>query len=106
VYFGSVPTSGVDACPEALKSEVNTGNYVGTGGPGDIPGRYDTSQLLPGTQVSTYTATLTLFGGWQVTGIQVVVDGGWGPAGTQQALIDQLQVDGGTCLPDKEHDTP
>jgi hypothetical protein len=104
VYFGSVPTSGVDACPEAT-SEVNTGNYIGTAGPGDVPGRYDTSQLLAGTQISTYTATLALFGTWQVTGIQVVVDGG--SAGVpQQALIDRLQVDGHLCLPDRHQDSP
>ena len=94
----------MDACPEAA-SEVNTGNYIGPASPGDVPGRYDTSQRLAGTQVSTYSLTLALFGNWQVTGIQVVVDGGAAGA-SQQALIDRLQVDGGLCQPDRHQDSP
>lgn len=106
VYFGSVPTSGTQACPEADGSEVNTGNYIGsslTGG--DTPGRYDTSQLASGTQVSTYTATETSFGSYEVVGIQLVDDSGWSQSQSQyelQVVVDQVQVNGTTSYPDKD----
>jgi hypothetical protein len=99
VYFGSVPTSGSNACPEADGSETNSGNYIGSGGPGDVPGRYDTSQLAPGTQISNYTATNSAFGDWEVVGIQLVVDGGWAQGQSdfeQEAIVDQVQVNGTT----------
>jgi hypothetical protein len=67
----------------------DTGNLAETGGPGDIAGRWDTSQLVAGTQVSNYTATLLLFQlnpTWSVVGIQLVVDAGWAHLDGEQAV--------------------
>lgn len=107
VYFGSVPTSGTNACPEADGSEQKTGNYIGTGGPGDTPGRYDSSQA-GGTQASTYTATETQFGSWEVVGVQLVVDGGWSQTQSdheQQVVVDNVDVNGVVSYPDRAKDS-
>jgi len=61
----------------------NTGNLVGTAGPGDIPGAYDLSQFVAGSQVTTYTAVAAYFAlhsTYRIVGIQIVVDSGWNAA--------------------------
>jgi hypothetical protein len=72
----------VETAPGVCPPGNDTGDLAEVGGPGDIPGRYDTSQLVSGTQVSTYSATLALFAAnptWQITGIQLLVEGGYHP---------------------------
>lgn len=103
VYLGSMPASGTNACPEADGSETNTGNYIGSGGPGDVPARYDDSQA-GGPYAGTYTTTLAQFGDYEVVGIQLVVDGGWAQSQSQneqEAIFDQVDVNGTTSYPDK-----
>jgi hypothetical protein len=88
----------VELAPGVCPPGGDTGNLAQTGGPGDIPGRWDTSQLLAGTQVSTYTVTAALFAAnptWTVIGIQLVVDSGWFFADGEQAVTvnPDVQVD-------------
>jgi hypothetical protein len=120
VYFGSAPASGTNACPEAQGQEVNTGNYIGTGGPGDTPARYDSSQVPGGSYGQTYTSTNTTFGNWEIVDISLDVDAGWdngtpsftGPpanwscTGTciQEAVVDNVQVNGTTSYTDDNKD--
>jgi hypothetical protein len=104
VYFGSMPASGTNACPEADGSEVNTGNYIGTTGPGDTPARYDSSQLPLGSYGQTYSTTLTVFGTYEVVGISLNIDGGWAQSQSdfeQEGIFDQVQVNGTTSYPEK-----
>lgn len=74
-----------DSCPG------DSDDLAGTGGNGDIAGTYDTAQLVPGTQVSTYTATAALFAAnptWKITGIQLVIDSGYSfPDGEQTVTV-------------------
>jgi hypothetical protein len=91
VYFGSMPASGTNARPEADGSEVNTGNYIGTGGPADTPARYDSSQG-GGSYGQTYTTTLAQSGQYEVVGISLNVDGGWAQSQSdfeQEAIVDR-----------------
>jgi hypothetical protein len=102
VYFGSMPASGTNGCPEADGSEVNTGNYIGSGGPGDIPARYDSSQA-GGAYGGTYTTTLAQFGQYEVVGISLNVDSGWAQSQSdfeQEVVVDQVQVNGTTSYPE------
>jgi hypothetical protein len=78
----------------------DTGNLAQTGGPGDLLLRWDTSQLMPGTQITTYTATAALFlanPNWSVIGIQLVVDAGYAfPDGEQAVRVNpDVEVDFG-----------
>jgi hypothetical protein len=90
----------VEVAPGACPPGGDTGNLVGAGGPGDIPGRYDTSQLVPGTQISTYSATEALFAlnpTWSIIGIQLVADASWSALATggdgRQAVTVSPTVD-------------
>jgi hypothetical protein len=88
----------IEIAPTVCPPGGDTGNLAETGGFGDIPGRWDTSQLVAGTQVSTYTATAALFAAnptWQVIGIQLVVDAGWAHLDGEQAVTvnPDVQVD-------------
>lgn len=60
----------------------NTGNLIGN----ETPGVYDTSQIQPGTQVSTYSATKALLEslGLAIESIDLVVDAG--SAGNPQVV--------------------
>jgi hypothetical protein len=69
VYLGPSP-SFTGCTPNTL---VDSGNLIGN----NDACRYDTSQISPGTQCNTYAGTLALVGSQAVTGIQLVVDGGW-----------------------------
>ncbi|HEV8282449.1 MAG TPA: hypothetical protein VGQ02_11350, partial [Candidatus Limnocylindrales bacterium] len=86
----------VEVAPGVCPPGGDTGNLAETGGPGDIVGRWDTSQLVAGTQVSTYTATAALFAAhptWQVVGIQLVVDAGWAHLDGEQAVTVNPDVE-------------
>jgi hypothetical protein len=78
VYLGPAP-SFTGCSPNVW---IASGNLVGSG-----DGRFDTSQVQAGTQVSTYAQALALVGGFQVTGISLVVDSGWAFADKEQTVL-------------------
>lgn len=85
VHFG---VTGFGTCTPAWQF---TGNLAATGPPGDSVGRYDTSQIQPGTQVSTYTATRTLltyqFPDHEILAVSLVVDAGWAFPDSEQTIF-------------------
>jgi len=68
---------------------ANTGDLL----EGDL--LVDTSQI-GGSQTDTYSSAVTAFGAYTVTGIQLVVDGGWffSDDSEQTALFDNTDVNG------------
>lgn len=80
IYIGPYPN--FIGCPMGWQS---TGNLIGAT---DL--RYDTSQV-GGTFYDTYAHALDLLGTMPVTGIYLVVDGGWAVPG-QTILVDNLRV--------------
>lgn len=68
VYLG--PTPSFTGCSQNVW--IASGNLIGS-----TDGRFDTSQVQAGTQVSTYAQALALVGSYPVTGISLVVDSGW-----------------------------
>jgi hypothetical protein len=78
VYLG--PTPSFTGCSQNVW--ISSGNLVGS-----TDGRFDTSQVQSGTQVSTYAQALALVGGMQVTGISLVVDSGWAFADKEQTVM-------------------
>ena len=56
-----------------MNTWLSTGNLIGS----TTNGQYDTSQIQPGTQITTYAQALALVGSYPVTGISLVVDSGW-----------------------------
>ena len=78
VYLGPAP-SFTGCSPNVW---IASGNLVGT-----TDGRFDTSQVQAGTQVSTYAQALALVGSFQVTGISLVVDSGWAFADKEQTVM-------------------
>ena len=60
-------------------------------------GRYDTSQVMAGTQSNTYSGALALIGSQQVTSIDLVVDSGWffNPK-RETVLVRNVQINGQT----------
>jgi hypothetical protein len=78
VYLGPAP-SFTGCSPNVW---ITSGNLVGSG-----DGRFDTSQVQAGTQVSTYAQALALVGGFQVTAISLVVDSGWAFADKEQTVM-------------------
>jgi hypothetical protein len=92
VYIGPAPT--FTACPP--NSWLGTGNLIGN----NDPCRWDTSQIVPGTQCNTYAGTLALIGTQAVTGIQLVVDGGWFFADKEQTvLVCGIRINGHLFFP-------
>jgi hypothetical protein len=89
VYLG--PSPSFTGC--ALNTWQSSGNLIGN----NDTGRYDTSQVMAGTQSNTYSGALTLIGSQQVTSIDLVVDSGWffNPK-TQTVLVRNVQVNGQT----------
>ncbi len=77
VYLG--PTPSFTGCSQNVW--IASGNLIGS-----TDGRYDTSQVQAGTQVSTYAQALALVGSYQVTGISVVDDSGWAFADKEQTV--------------------
>jgi hypothetical protein len=89
VYFG--PSPSFTGC--TLNSWQSTGNLIGN----NDTGRYDTSQVQGGTQVSTYAAALALIGSQQVTKIDLVVDAGWFfKPQVQTVLVRDVQINNQT----------
>jgi hypothetical protein len=77
VYLG--PTPSFTGCSQNVW--VASGNLTGS-----TEGRFDTSQVQAGTQVSTYAQALALVGTYPVTGISLVVDSGWALADKEQTV--------------------
>lgn len=92
VYLGPSPTF-TGCMPNTL---VDSGNLIGN----NDACRYDTSQLVAGTQCNTYAGTLALIGSHTVTGIQLVVDGGWFFADKEQTvLVCDIRINNSTVFP-------
>jgi hypothetical protein len=88
VYLG--PTPSFTGC--SSNAWIASGNLVGS-----TDGRFDTSQVQAGTQVSTYAQALALVGTYQVTGISLVVDSGWAFADKEQTVLARnVKVNGST----------
>ena len=92
VYLGPSPTF-TGCIPNTL---VDSGNLIGN----NDPCRWDTSQIAPGTQCNTYAGALALLGSRTVTGIQLVVDGGWFFADKEQTvLVCDIRINNATLFP-------
>jgi hypothetical protein len=82
VYLGDYPN--YTNCQENVWLNsgdlLETGKYVETS---DVVGHYE---LLP------YSAAQSTFGSWEITGIQLVVDGGWKFEGGQNVLTDNVMI--------------
>ena len=88
VYLG--PTPSFAGCSQNVW--IASGNLIGS-----TDGRYDTSQVQAGTQVSTYAQALALVGSYQVTGISLVVDSGWAFADKEQTVnVRNVKVNAST----------
>ncbi|MCZ7588467.1 MAG: hypothetical protein M5U27_06320 [Gaiella sp.] len=88
VYLGPAPS--FTGCSQNVW--LASGNLIGS-----TDGRFDTSQVQAGTQVSTYAHALALVGPYQVTGISLVVDSGWAFADREQTVdIRRVIVNGST----------
>ena len=78
VYLG--PATSFTGC--AQNTWIVSGNLIGA-----TDGRFDTSQIQAGTQISTYAQALALVGGYPVTSISLVVDSGWAFTDTEQTVL-------------------
>ncbi|HEY6075673.1 MAG TPA: hypothetical protein VIV36_02470 [Gaiella sp.] len=88
VYLG--PSPSFTGC--STNVWIASGNLIGA-----TDGRYDTSQVQAGTQISTYAQALALVGSYQVTGISVVVDSGWAFDDKEQTVrVRNVRVNGST----------
>ena len=88
VYLG--PTPSFTGCSQNVW--IASGNLVGS-----TDGRFDTSQVQAGTQVSTYAQALALVGSLPVTKLSVVVDSGWAfPDKEQTVEIRNVTINGST----------
>ena len=88
VYLG--PTPSFTGCSQNVW--IASGNLIGS-----PDGRYDTSQVQAGTQVSTHAQALALVGSYQVTGISLVVDSGWAFTDKEQTVdVRSVKVNAST----------
>lgn len=88
VYLG--PTPSFTGCSQNVW--IASGNLIGS-----PDGRFDTSQVQAGTQVSTYAQALALVGSYQVTGISLIVDSGWALADKEQTVqVRNVKVNAST----------
>ena len=97
VYLGPSPT--FTGCAAGWQS---SGNLIGN----NDACRWDTSQLAPGTQCTTYAAAVAAFGELEITGIQLVVDSGWNAVasvgdGEQTVLVDNVRINADTITFDE-----
>lgn len=93
VYLG--PTPSFTGCSQNVW--IASGNLIGS-----TDGRFDTSQVQSGTQVSTYAQALALVGSYQVTGISLVVDSGWAFDDKEQTVrARNVRVNGSTFFEPK-----
>ena len=92
VYFG--PSPSFNTC--AANTWISTGNLVGT----SDQCRVDTSQLITGTQCTTWAAAVaSAIGSQPITAIQLVVDGGWSqPDKEQTVLVRNVRVNNQTFI--------
>lgn len=79
VYLGPAPS--FNTC--AANTWISTGNLVGT----SDQCRVDTSQLIAGTQCTTWAAAVAALGSQPITAISLVVDGGWSQADKEQTVL-------------------
>ena len=82
VYIG--PSPAFSGCPPDTPQD--TGNLIGN----EDACRYDTSQIVAGTQCNTYTGTLAVLStiaGSEVVGIQLVVDSGFAFPDNEQTVV-------------------
>ncbi len=79
VYLG--PSPSFNTC--AANTWIATGNLVGT----SDQCRVDTSQLISGTQCTTWAAAVSALGSQPITAISLVVDGGWSQADKEQTVL-------------------
>ncbi|HET9937950.1 MAG TPA: hypothetical protein VFQ28_04120 [Gaiella sp.] len=88
VYLG--PSPSFTGC--STNVWIASGNLIGA-----VDGRYDTSHVQAGTQVSTYAQANALVGSYQVTGISLVVDAGWAFEDKEQTVkVRNVRVNGST----------
>ncbi len=88
VYLGP-PPSFTGCSPNVW---IASGNLIGS-----TDARYDTSQVQPGTQVSTYAQALALVGAYQVTGISLVVDSSFAFTDKEQTVrIRNVRINAST----------
>ncbi|HEU0337639.1 MAG TPA: hypothetical protein VFR43_13850 [Gaiellaceae bacterium] len=88
VYLG--PSPSFTGC--AQNTWLSTGNLIGS-----TDARFDTSQVEPGTQQSTYAQALQRVGTLPVTSISLVVDSGWAFDDKEQTVrARNVQVNGET----------
>ena len=88
VYLG--PSPSFTGC--STNVWIASGNLIGA-----TDGRYDTSQVQAGTQISTYSQALALVGAYPVTGISLVVDSGWAFDDKEQTVkVRNVRVNGST----------
>ena len=88
VYLG--PSPSFTGC--STNVWIASGNLIGA-----TDGRYDTSQVQAGTQISTYAQALALVGSYPVTGISLVVDSGWAFDDKEQTVkVRNVRVNGST----------
>jgi hypothetical protein len=101
VYLGAA--GNVNSC--ALNQWISWPNLIGN----NDTGRYDTSQVQAGTQVSTYAAALALInslpaGEQVVTSVSFDVDAGYAFADKEQTvLLRKLTVNGLSFVPKKQN---
>lgn len=79
VYLGPAPS--FNTC--AANTWIATGNLVGTAD----QCRVDTSQLIAGTQCTTWAAAVAALGSQPITAISLVVDGGWSQTDKEQTVL-------------------
>jgi hypothetical protein len=92
VYLGPSPTF-TTCTPNTL---VDSGNLITN----NDQCRWDTSQLIAGTQCTTHTAAVAALGSRTVTGIRLVVDSGWFFADKEQTvLVCDIRINGSTVFP-------
>ena len=78
VYLGPAPS--FTGC--SANTWIASGNLIGAS-----DGRFDTSQIQAGTQISTYAQALALVGTYPVTSISLVVDSGWAFTDKEQTVL-------------------
>ena len=78
VYLGPAPS--FTGC--SANTWIASGNLIGA-----TDGRFDTSQVQAGTQISTYAQALALVGSYPVTSISLVVDSGWAFTDKEQTVL-------------------
>jgi hypothetical protein len=91
VYLG--PSPNFTGCTP--NTWLSSGNLVGT----SDQCRVDTSQLISGTQCTTWAAALAALGSHAVTGIQLTVDSGWFFSDKEQTvLVRSVTINGNTFI--------